>query len=111
MKTKYIKIKELGIEITPEQQFNGLTYKEILKKVKESEIATYEILQKIRNLGKYEFTKDFWVFVPNPDKISKDNGYVARFVANSSRAILDCEWGPEIAVASLGVFLYRKCKK
>jgi len=111
MKTKYIKIKELGIEITPEQQFNGLTYKEILKKVKESEIATYEILQKIRNLGKYEFTKDFGVFVPNLDKVSKDNNSVARFVAYSDRAYLDWGWGPEVAGALLGVFLYRKCKK
>jgi hypothetical protein len=46
---KWIKIKSEGIEITNEQQFNGKTYSEILKEVKEEEIASYELLQRLRN--------------------------------------------------------------
>lgn len=108
---KWIKIKDKGIEITNEQQFNGLVYPEILTKVKESEIADYPLLQELRNTGKYNFLKDFWVFVPNPDKISKKNNYIARFSADSVRAGLSCSRIPDYSSSSLGVFLIRKIKE
>ena len=57
----WINIPEEGIEITTKQQFNGETYLEILKKIKEETIATYDLLQRLRNSGKYEFLKKFWV--------------------------------------------------
>ncbi|MFA5395233.1 MAG: hypothetical protein WC346_04365, partial [Methanogenium sp.] len=84
----YIEVPELKIKITPKQQFNNKTYEEILKEVDESQIATYEILQKLRNISfksgwkKYPFMKNFWVSIPNPDEISKSNGYVAGFDAD-----------------------------
>jgi len=70
---KWIKIPEEGIEITDSQQYNGLTYSEILKKVKEEEIANYELLRKLRSTKKYKFLEDFLVFVPNPDENLKKN--------------------------------------
>lgn len=107
---EWIKIPEKGIEITSKQHFNGKTYAEILEEVEEEQIATYELLQELRNKG-YEFLKDFWVFVPNPDKISKENNYVAWFVAVSDRAGLDCDRDPSYSSSSLGVFLIRKIKR
>jgi hypothetical protein len=107
---KWLKILKKGIEITTKQQFNGKTYSEILKEVKEEEIATYELLQELRNKD-YKFLKDFWVFVPNPDKVSKKNNYVARFGADSVRADLICDGGLSYLNFSLGVFLIRKLKE
>ena len=104
----WIKIPENGIEITSTQQFNGKTYAEILKEVKEEEIADYPLLQELRNSGKYEFLKEFWVFVPNPDRISKNNGFLARFDAFSGWAVLICYRDPTNSNPSLGVFLVRK---
>ena len=98
-------------EISTKQQFNGKTYAEILKEVKEEEIADYPLLQKLRNSGKFEFLKEFWVFVPNPDEISKKNSFVARFVADSDWASLNCYRLPVNSNPSLGVFLIRKVKK
>lgn len=77
---------------------------------KGEEIASYELLQAIRNTKKFpdSFT-NFWVRVtPNPDKISEEDGSVAWFVANSSWADLICGWGPQFSNASLGVFVIRK---
>jgi len=99
-----------GWEITTKQQFNNKTYPEILEIVKESEIADYNLLQKLRNKG-LKFLKDFWVFVPNQDKISKENEYVAWFDALSVRAFLGCGRLPGYRYDSLGVFLIRKKEK
>jgi hypothetical protein len=100
-----------GYELATKQQFNGNTYAEILKKVKEEEIADYPLLQELRNSGKFEFLKEFWVFVPNLDNISKKNNYVARFVADSDGALLSCDGLPDYSIPSLGVFLIRKFKQ
>jgi hypothetical protein len=106
----YTKILELGIEIS-QQIYNGKTYAEILKLVKEEQIANHEILFKLRSLTKkYPQFKDFWVYIQNPDKISKDNGHVARFDACSDWASLSCDWLPDDVSPSLGVFLWRKLK-
>ena len=96
-----------GWEISTKQQYNGKTYSQILKLVKEENIANYSLLQELRNKG-LNFLKEFWVFVPNPDKISKDNKYVARFFAYSDRANFNCDWVPTGAYPSLGVFIIRK---
>jgi len=96
-----------GWEISTKQQYNNKTYAEILKLVKEENIANYSLLQELRNKG-LNFLEEFWVFVPNPDKISKDNKYVARFFAYSDRANFNCDWVPTGAYPSLGVFIIRK---
>jgi len=97
-----------GWEIYTKQCYNGLTYAQILNKVKEENIADYPLLQELRNKG-LNFLKEFWVFVPNPDKISKKK-FVARFIADSDWANLDCDWYPTDTDPSLGVFLIRRKK-
>ena len=96
-----------GWEISTKQQYNNKTYAEILELVKEENIANYSLLQELRNKG-LNFLKEFWVFVPNPDKISKDNKYVAWFNAASGWAGLNCYGGPTDTGPSLGVFVVRK---
>lgn len=97
-------------QITSKQVFNGKTYKEIQDSLQPGEgIASYELLQKLRNSGKFPniFT-EFWVFVPNPDRISKKRGKVARFSAVDYWFVLYCDGDPSIRDSALGVFLVRK---
>ena len=95
-----------GWEISTKQQYNGKTYSQILKLVKEENIADYPLLQELRNKS-LNFLEEFWVFVPNPDKISKEK-FVAGFIAYSGRALLNCFRNPAGTNPSLGVFVVRK---
>lgn len=110
----WLEIPEREIKITTKLQFTGKTYPEILKEVNEIEIADYKLLQELRNEGfksnwkKYKFLKDTWAFVPNPDEVSKANGYVARFDVDSVCANLDCDGGSGGSDGALGVFLVKK---
>ncbi len=112
----WLEIPKRGIKITNKLQFTGKTYPEILKEVDESEIADYQLLQDLRNEGfksnweKYGFLKDTWAFVPNPDEVSKANGYVARFYVDSDFARLDCGRYSGDSDSTLGVFLVKKLK-
>ncbi len=112
----WVEIPGKGIKITNKLQFTGKTYSEILKEVDESEIADYNLLQELRNEGfksdwkKYGFLKDIWAFVPNPDEVSKSNGYVARFDVDSGYAVLYCGGDPDDSDSTLGVFLIKKIK-
>ncbi len=112
----WLEIPGKGIKITNKLQFIGKTYPEILKEVDETEIADYSLLQELRNEGfksnwdKYGFLKDTWAFVPNPDEVSKSNGYVARFDADSDCAGLGCDRGSDYSDSDLGVFLVKKIK-
>ena len=106
----YTPIKELGIEIS-QQVYNNKTYPEILELVKESQIADHNLLFKLRSMtNKYPQFKNFWVFCPNTDKLSKDNNFVAWFDASSDWADFGCYWNPASRSDSLGVFLWRKLK-
>lgn len=112
LQEEYIEVPELGIKITKCQKFNNKSYEEILKEVDESKIATYEILQKLRNIAfksnwkKYSFMKNFWVWVPNNDEASKLKGNVSRFGADPDGAVLGSDRGPSGGVPDIGVFLY-----
>ncbi len=112
----WLEIPERKIKITTKLQFTRKTYSEILKEVDESEIADYNLLQELRNEGfksnwkKYKFLEDTWAFVPNPDEVSKANGYVARFNVGSGCAGLDCGRGSDYSNSALGVFLIKKIK-
>lgn len=113
----WLEIPEKGIKITTKLQFTNKTYPEILEEVDESEIADYDLLQELRNKGfnskwkEYAFLKKFWAFVPNPDEVSKSNGYVARFCAYSDGAGLDCFEDSGGSNSALGVFLVKKISK
>ena len=112
----WLEIPEKGIKITNKLQFTGKTYPEILEEVNEDEIAGYQLLQDLRNEGfksnwnKYEFLKDTWAFVPNPDDASKSNGRVARFYVGSGFADLNCYRYSDVSYSYLGVFLIKKLK-
>ena len=116
LKDSYIDVPELKIRIT-KLTFKNKTYAEILKEVDESQIATYDILQKLRNISfksnwkKYPFMKKFWAFVPNLDEYEKSKGKVAWFYANSGYAGLICDRGSDDSDSYLGVFLIKKMEK
>lgn len=108
-KITWIKI-EKGLEITSKPVHFNKTYAQIKELLKDGEeIVDYPLLQKLRNSNKYpdSFT-EFWVFVPNPDEISKKNGYVAGFSVISGNAYLGCGWYSGYSGSSLGVFLVRR---
>jgi hypothetical protein len=111
MTYKWFDIPEKGIQMT-KLIHQGKTYSEIKSLLKKGEeIASYQLLQDLRNDDKYRDLlglNDTWAFVPNPDKISEKNGYVAWFFADSDRALLDCYGNPALADASLGVFFVRR---
>ena len=115
-KDTWLEIPEKGIKIMTKLQFTGKTYSEILKEVDESEIADYNLLQELRNEGfksnweKYKFLEEAWAFVPNPDEVSKANGYVARFNVCSDYAYLYCYRVSDYSYSTLGVFLVKKLK-
>ena len=108
-----IEVPELGIKIIPRQMFNGKVYDKNIEEF----LPTYEILQKLRNIAfesnweKYSFMKKFWVFVPNPDKVSKEKGFVAWFDAYDDWAFLFCGRIPSYRDSNLGVFLYCPIEK
>ncbi len=116
LKGIWLEIPERGIKITTKLQFTGKTYPEIIKEVDEHEIADYGLLQELRNEGfksnwdKYGFLKDTWAFVPNPDEVSKANGYVAWFYVDSGYANLNCYRYSGYSYSTLGVFLVKKIK-
>ena len=115
-KSEWIKISNKE-EISVKQLYNNKTYAEIQKLLNKNErIADYTLLRDLRNKAFesnwtiYPFLKDFWVFVPQEDKVSEKNNYVAGFGADSDGAILGCNWSPGDADAGLGVFVVRSIK-
>ena len=91
-KISWLKIPELEIEIQTKIHHKDKTLSECEKDLEEGEsIPTYEQLQFLRNSDKYRDKLnllDTWEFVQNPDKISKKNGYVARFIVYSGFCLL-----------------------
>ena len=112
-KSDWIKIPELKIEVQSKIHHKDKTYAECEKDLsKEESIPTYEQIQWLRN-SKYRDQlnlKDSWEFVQNPDKISKENGYVAGFFALSGFAYLDCDVGSSYSISVLGVRFVRGLK-
>ena len=75
------------------------------------EIATYEILQYLRNNQAKEFNLiNTWEFVKQPDKISNKNKFVAVFFAYSDGANLYCDRIPSSTNDGLGVRWIRRIK-
>ena len=115
-KSEWIKISNKE-EISAKQLYNNKTYAEIQKLLNKNElIADYTLLRDLRNKAFesnwtiYPFLKDFWVLVPQEDKASEKNNYVAGFSANSDGADLYCYGGPGGTDAGLGVFVVRSIK-
>ena len=110
-KNDWIKIPELKIEIQPKIHHKSKTYAECEKDLSKGEsIPTYEQIQWLRN-SKYKDQlnlNDSYEFVQNPDNISKKNGYVAGFWADSGYADLGCDMGSDYSYSYLGVRFLRK---
>jgi len=113
--SEWIYIKELGIEIQTKIHHKNKSYDELVeeygKEYLEKNLPTYAQLQFLRNSKKYMNKlglEDTWEFVQQEDEISKKNGKVARFYANSDYADLDCCWYSGNSYSDLGV---RFCKK
>lgn len=111
-KTEWLYIPELKIEVQTKIHHLNKTLKEGMQDLKKGEaVITYEQIQWLRN-SKYReqlnLTETGEFVYPNPDKISADNGYVARFVALSGGANLYCGRVPAYSYASLGVRFVRK---
>ncbi len=112
-KNDWIKIPELKIEVQTKIHHKSKTYAECEKDLSEGEsIPTYEQIQWLRN-SKYKDQlnlDDSYEFVQNPDDISKENGYVARFCAGSDCAYLYCGRDSSYSDGDLGVRFVRRTK-
>jgi len=110
-KSEWIYIPELKIEVQTKIHHKGKTYVECERDLgKEESIPTSEQIQWLRN-SKYKEQLnllDTWEFVQNPDNISKENGYVARFCAYSDYAVLGCVRDSGYSGSGLGVRFIRK---
>ena len=112
-KKEWIKIPELKIEIQTKIHHKNKNYTECEKDLEKGEsIPTYEQIQWLRN-SKYKDQlnlDDSYEFVQNPDNISKENGYVAGFFADSDCAYLDCGRSSSYSYSDLGVRFVRRTK-
>ena len=110
-KNDWIKIPELKIEIQTKIHHKNKTYAECEKYLSAGEtIPTYEQIQWLRN-SKYKDQlnlDDSCEFVQNPDNISKENSYVARFYAVSDYANLNCYGSSSSSSSGLGVRFVRR---
>ncbi len=118
-KSDWVKIPELGIEVQSKIHHKNKSYDDLVeefgKEFLEENLPTYKQLQDLRNLehnGKYKLGLiDTWEFVKQEDEISKKNGYVARFIANSDYCDLRCGRDSDYSFSYLGVRFVRKGKK
>ena len=117
-KSDFVKVPELGIEIQSKIHHKDESYddlvKEFGKEFLEENLLTYAQLQFLRNSKKYCKKLnliDTWEFVKQEDDISKKNGYVARFVADSDCCYLGCVRYSGYSDSYLGVRFVRKVKK
>ncbi len=117
-KSDWVKIQELGIEIQSKIHHKNKSYddlvKEFGKEFLEENLPTYAQLQFLRNSKKYckkLGLLDTWEFVKQEDEISKKNGYVARFIADSGCCYLGCGRDSWDSDSGLGVRFVRKVKK
>ena len=95
---KTIKIKELKIEVETEIHDKNKCLKDI-KIPKGWRLLTMNKITWLHN-SKYKKKlnlNDTWEFFEQPFKFNRNNCYVARFVADSVRAYLDCGRDPSLS--------------
>ena len=111
--TKIVKLSMGTYEIETKIHHFNKTYAECEKDCPKGwQIATYPILQELRNTKPEEFNLlETWEFVQNPDKIRKEKGEVASFLASSVWASLGCGRLPSDSGGGLGVRFVRKVSK
>ena len=117
-KSEWLYIPELKIEIQTKIHHKNKSYddlvKEFGKEYLEEHLPSYAQLQLLRNNKKYCKSLGListWEFVKQEDEISRKNGYVARFSADSGWAYLGCARDPDYSDSTLGVRFVRKKKE
>jgi endo-beta-N-acetylglucosaminidase D len=115
-KLDWLYIPELEIAIQTKIHHKDKSYDDLVeeygKEYLEENLPTDAQLQFLRN-SKYRdqlSLDDTWEFVKQEDKISKEDGYVARFYADSIYAGLDCNGYSSNSDSNLGVRFVRKKK-
>ena len=110
--TKIVKLSCGTFEVEIKIHHFNKTYAECEKDCPKGwEIATYPILQELRNTQPEDFDLiNTWEFCQNADVISKKNKYVARFIAYSDGANLSCGRVPSYTYSALGVRFVRRIK-
>ena len=73
---------------------------------------TSEECIKLHNLYRKELNiEDCWFFIKQPFEFNKRKDYVARFLANSDGALLNCDGNPSSTYSNLGVRFCRKISR
>lgn len=112
--SKWLEIPELKIEVEIDVHDKNKSWDELGLKDRESELLTAEQTIWLAN-SKYakklkmdgsSSSDDF--FIQQPFNLSRKNGYVAWFGADSGYAILICDRGSGISYSTLGVRFVRK---
>lgn len=113
----WLKIPELGIEVEIQVHDKDMSWDDLNLKGREKELLTAEQCIFLAN-SKYakelkmdgsSSNDDF--FIQQPFNLSRKNGYVARFGADSGFADLDCGGVSVFSYSSLGVRFVRPFKK
>jgi len=116
-KTEWIKVPELGIEIQKNIHHEDKSYNKIVsefgKEYVEGSLPTYSQLQFLRNSEIYKEILgliDTWELIKQEDIISKNNGYVARFCADSDGVSVFTNGDASYSTSYLGVRFVRKLR-
>jgi hypothetical protein len=112
--SKWLDIPELGISVEVEVHDKNKSWDDLGLKDRENELLTAEQTIWLAN-SKYakqlkmdgSSSKDDF-FIKQPFNLSRKNGYVAGFSANSGYAYLGCYWDADVSVSTLGVRFVRK---
>lgn len=106
-KTGKVTLEDKTFEVELKPHHHERTYEECEKDCPKGwQIPAYWLLQQMRNNPtiREEFSlSNIWEYVQNPDNSSKENSYVAWFVANSVWAYLGCNEEPSLRNSNLGV--------
>lgn len=114
-KTNKVTLEGKTFEVELRPHHNGETYATCERDCPKGwQILTYWLFQGMRNDPKTREKfglESTWEYVQNPDTISQQNSYVARFYASSDSADLDCDRDPSDRGPSLGVRYAREIPK
>ena len=116
-KSKWLDIPELGISVEIEVHDKNRSWENLKLSKRESELLTAEQCIFLANSEYAKTLKmdgsssedDF--FIQQPFNLSRKNGYIARFYADSGYAYLDCGRNSGNSGSGLGVRFVRKIKK
>ena len=114
----WLDVPELGISVEIEVHDKNKSFDDLGLKEREKELLTSEQCIFLANTPKYAkqlkmdgSSSDDDFFIQQPFDLSRKNGYVARFYADSYYAYLGCYDYSSYSGSALGVRFVRKIKK